>query len=129
MSAVDVDEVVSILISLDCTKAIGCDGVSVRFLQACPLAMSRLLTKIIKQSISSSTFPNCVVVTPVQKFKSSSALSNFCPISVLPVFSKILEKVIHDQLVSYFLQYNLFSPYQCLAFDHVILPKMCFVCH
>ena len=27
-------------------------------------------------------------------------------------FSRILEQVIHDQLVSYFLQYNLFSPYQ-----------------
>ena len=26
--------------------------------------------------------------------------------------SKILERVIHDQLVSYFLQYDLFSPYQ-----------------
>ena len=110
-----VDEVASILTSLDSTRATGCDELSVRFIKACPLAMARLLTRVINQSISSCTFPSpwkCAVVTPVQKSKNSSALTNFRPISVLPVFSKILECVIHDQLVSYFLQYDLFSPYQ-----------------
>ena len=115
MSTVDVDEVASILISLDSTKATGCDDLSVRFIKACPYAMARLLTRVINKSISSCTFPShwkYAVVTPVPKSKNNSALTNFCPISVLPVFSKILERVIHDQLVSYFLQHNLFSPYQ-----------------
>ena len=74
MFAVDVDEVVSILTSLDSTKATGCDGLSVRFLKVYPLAMGRLPNKIIKQSISTSTFPSlwkCAVVTPVQKSKST----------------------------------------------------------
>ena len=86
-----------------------------RFIKACPYAMARLLTGVINKSISSCTFPShwkYAVVTPVPKSKTNSALTNFRPISVLPVFSKILERVIHDQLVSYFLQHNLFSPYQ-----------------
>ena len=115
MSTVDVDEVASMLISSDSTKATGCDDLSVRFIKACPYAMAWLLTRVINKSIPSCTFPShCkyTVVTPVPKSKNNSALTNFCPISVLPVFSKILERVIHDQLVSYFLQHNLFSPYQ-----------------
>ena len=73
---VDVDEVVSILTSLDSARATGCDELSVRFIKACPLAMARLLTRVINQSISSCTFPSpwkCAVVTPVQKSKNISA--------------------------------------------------------
>ena len=100
---------------MDSNRATGCDGLSVRFIKACPLTMAKLLMRIINQSISLCTFPNSwkyAIITLVQKSKNSSALMNFCPILVLPVFSKILERVFHDQLVSYFLQYDLFSPYQ-----------------
>ena len=58
MFTVDVDEAASILTSLDSTRATGCDELSVRFIKACPLAMARLLTRIINQSISSCTFPS-----------------------------------------------------------------------
>ena len=39
-------------------------------------------------------------------------LTNFRPISVLPVLSKILERVVHDQLVSHLLKFNLLSDRQ-----------------
>ena len=45
MFTVDVDEVASILTSLDSTRATGCDELSVKFIKACPLAMARLLTR------------------------------------------------------------------------------------
>ena len=115
MSVVDVDTVISILTSLDSAKATGYDGLSVRFLKACPHAMAKLLTRVINQSILSYTFPDSwksAIVTPVQKSKGNLAMSNFRQISVLPIFSKILERVVHDQLVSHFLQCDLFSPYQ-----------------
>ena len=111
---VDLDDIIFILNNLDSAKATGSDELPVRFLKACPLAMGRLLTRIVNHSIS-STFPTLwkhAVVTPVQKSKNSSALTNFRPISVLPAFSKILERVIHNQLVSHFIKYDLFSPYQ-----------------
>ena len=44
MFTADADEVASILTSLDSNRATGCDGLSVRFIKACPLAMARLLT-------------------------------------------------------------------------------------
>ena len=113
ISAVGVDDTVSVLSNLDSAKATGCDGLPVKFLKACPLAMGRLLTKVINQSISSHSFPNLWKHAVVRILKvASSALTNFCPISVLPVFSKVLERVIHNQLVLYFVKYYLFSPYQ-----------------
>ena len=52
MFTVDADEVASILTSLDSNRATGCDGLSVRFIKACPLAMAGLLTRLINQSTS-----------------------------------------------------------------------------
>ena len=47
------------------------------------------------------------MVTPIQKTKESTKLTNFHPISVLPVLSKVLERVVYDQLISYLLKHNL----------------------
>ena len=46
MFTVDADEVASILTSLNSNRATGCDGLSVMFIKACPLAMARLLTRL-----------------------------------------------------------------------------------
>ena len=69
MSVVDVDTVISILTSLDSAKATGYDGLSVKFLKACPHAMAKPLTRVINQSILSCTFPDSwksVIVTQVR---------------------------------------------------------------
>jgi len=48
----------------------------------------------------------------MQKSKGSMELTNFQPISVRPVLSKVLERVVHDQLVSYLLKFKLLSDRQ-----------------
>ena len=63
----------------------------------------------------SGTFPEFrkyTIITPIQKSKDNMELTNFRPISVLPVLSKVLERVVHDQLVSYLLNFNLLSDRQ-----------------
>ena len=78
--------------------------------------------------------PCCLPQKPMARIpKNNSPLTNFHQISVLPVFSKILERVIHDQIVSYFLQYDLFSPYQsgfwpCHSTQGVLLYVIDFWC-
>ncbi len=46
-------------------------------------------------------------LTPVQKKKGNLSLNNFRPISVLPVISKIAEKVVHQQLLDFLESSNL----------------------
>ena len=70
---------------------------------------------IINQSLTSGIFPNSLKiakVTPIFKKANNKLITNYRPISVLPVISKIFEIVIHEQLSEYFISKNLFCPQQ-----------------
>ncbi|CAB4032478.1 Hypothetical predicted protein [Paramuricea clavata] len=51
-------------------------------------------------------------VIPLQKKGSRSVLDNYGPISILPVISKIFEKILYEQLYEYFTTNNLLSEQQ-----------------
>ena len=52
-------------------------------------------------------------VSPIFKSNDKLSVNNYCPISLLPVFSKVLEKLMHKRLVSFFVdQCNLLIEYQ-----------------
>ena len=51
-------------------------------------------------------------VTPIHKSGSTPLLGNFRPISVLPTLSKMLEKVVHSQLILYLENNNLINTNQ-----------------
>ncbi|KAL1447319.1 hypothetical protein WDU94_005634, partial [Cyamophila willieti] len=73
------------------------------------------LTHIINFSLSSGVFPSqwkIGRVLPLPKVPKPTGLNNFRPISLLPVLSKVLEKVVHQQILSFSNFYNLFNPYQ-----------------
>ena len=62
--------------------------------------------------MSTSTVPThwkTAKMTPVYKSGSPTEGSNYRPISVLPILSKILKKVIHNQLKEYLEQNKLLS--------------------
>ena len=52
------------------------------------------------------------IVTPVPKRKQCTSLTHFRPISVLPVLSKVLERVLHNQIQSHLMKYHLLSSHQ-----------------
>ena len=86
----------------------------VRFLKACPLSMGRLLSRVINRGILSCTFPDLklAVVTPVQKSSSGSAINNFQPISVLPVFSTFHSYVLSYTINWFHISYSMISSYR-----------------
>ena len=51
-------------------------------------------------------------MTPVPKCKNCTTLSHFRPISVLPTLSKILERVLFNQIVFHRDKYDLLTPHQ-----------------
>lgn len=73
------------------------------------------LTKLINGCIRENVFPDCLKIAkiiPLFKGGDKSAPDNYRPISVLSVFSKILEKVMCIQIVEYFERNQLFSSSQ-----------------
>ena len=61
-----------------------------------------------------STFPSewkKAKVTPIYKDGDKSDVSNYRPISVLPILSKILERAVHDQMYNYLTRNNILN--QC----------------
>ena len=62
------------------------------------------LKHIFDLSFENGIFPNnlkIATVTPVYKSGENSSLSNYRPISVLPCFSKMLERIMYRRLYSY----------------------------
>ena len=66
--------------------------------------ISPIISDIINKSIQSSNFPDSLknaIVTPIFKSGEKSDVSNYRPISVLPIISKIFEKFIYQQIYHY----------------------------
>ena len=70
---------------------------------------------LMNRSIAEGSTPSDwkhAVVTPVYKSDSKTDPTNYRPISVLPVFSKILERAVHNMVYTDLQQHNLLSIYQ-----------------
>ena len=70
---------------------------------------------MINASLSQSKVPNdwkAAYVIPLFK-KGKDNVDNYRPMSILPAISKLLERVMHTQLVSYLQENRLLRPFQC----------------
>ena len=62
------------------------------------------LTNYINESLTNKKFPDTVKlsdITPVFKKLDSRDKANYRPVSILPLVSKVLEKIMYDQLYEY----------------------------
>ena len=85
-------------------KAHGIDELPPNLLKDVASKISKPLAFIINKYLSSGIVPDLwkiSKVTPLYKSDSKSDFSNYCPISVLPCLSKVLEQVIDRQLSNY----------------------------
>ena len=73
------------------------------------------MTNLFNSSIGMGIFPSewkIARVVPLHMKGSRSVLDNYRPISILPVISKIFEKILYEQLYEYFTTNNLLSEQQ-----------------
>ena len=85
---------------LDENKAQGLDNQSRKFLKDGATVLAKPISQICNLSIKYSIFPSdCKIakLKPLFKKGSKTDPQNYRPISLLPLVSKIIEKVIHDQ--------------------------------
>ena len=79
---------------LNVKKAHGHDGTSIRMLKMCITSISKPLTLIYKSCLSQETFPEVwkkANIIPIHKKSDKSIISNYRPISLLPICGKIPE--------------------------------------
>ena len=86
-----------------------------KILKFIKVEISPILASIFNRSISNGVFPDFLKIAkviPLFKSGDKEIVGNYRPISILPTFSKILERTIYNQLLSYFDRYELFSDSQ-----------------
>ena len=114
ISPTNCDEISSIINSLKKGSATGMDGISARMIQSCPNIIAPL-RYICNLSLSSGVVPGSMKVaklTPIFKAGDPSLLSNYRPISILPVVSKVFEKVMYSKLIAFLDKNETLSPPQ-----------------
>ena len=85
-------------------KAPGIDKISIRVIKHSLPAILPSVTSIINESLASNTFPiewKTAEVIPVLKEGDHEKPNNYRPISLLPVLSKLCERIALNQLMPY----------------------------
>ena len=89
---------------LSSSRAVGHDGVPLHAIRSCFPVIGPHLLNIVNASIKQCYFPlswKLATVVPLHKSGDKDIPNNFRPISLLPVISKLCEKVVCMQLSSY----------------------------
>ena len=103
--------------SLNKSKSTGLDGIPAKFLNdsAENIFRIRQIAYIVNLSITSSKVPSALKnakVVPLYKKEDKFNVGNYRPVSILCSISKILERVVYDQLEKYLKEKNLVYEYQ-----------------
>ena len=91
---------------LPVNKATGLDNYQSRLIKLCVPGILPGLTLLFNKSLSLGQFPNQFKqarVSPIFKSKSKMEADNYRPVSVLPILSKLLECIIHNQVFEFYL--------------------------
>ena len=97
-------EVITIVNLLRPKTAAGYDGISTWSVKEVIDVISKPLTHIINLSLQSGIVPDQLKIArviPLFKSGEDGLITNYRPVSVLPVFSKLLEKVVYNRLIHY----------------------------
>ena len=98
------EEVIRLIKNLDAKKSTGHDNISILIIKKLANELSIPLTYIFNLSLSSGIVPDQLKiarVVPIHKKESKDVFSNYRPISVLPGFSKILERLVFNRCISF----------------------------
>ena len=119
---ITVDKLYYLLSGLTSNKATGVDKISSEILKIASPIISNSLTYIFNQAVILCSFPlewKVAKVTPLYKSGHRNSPGNYRPISVLPILSKIMERILYDQLYDYLTKFELLSNCQ-FGFENFI---------
>ena len=109
---VSVETIINIITKLKNKNSCGVDGINSRFLKDSLPVLAFYITIIVNTSIITGIVPSLWkygIICPAFKKGDNEDPSNYRPISLLCILSKVLERVVADQLYEYMTENELFS--------------------
>ena len=97
-------EIIDCAKELKVGKSVGYDNIDPTFVKQTIFLYTKHLCCLFNESFISGKIPDqlkIAKVVPIYKSKGKECLDNYQPISILPVFSKILEKLVYRRLIDY----------------------------
>ena len=115
MKPILADEIVKIISKFNQNKSPGHDGIGNFIVKNVAHIISGPLADIFNLSLSTGSVPEQLKVAkviPIYKKENVEIFSNYRPVSVLPCFSKILERLIFNRCMDYINNYNILNEKQ-----------------
>ena len=108
-------DILKVIRNLDPNKAHGHDEISIRMLQICDKTICKPLYLIFSSCMESDIFPSqwkMANVVPAYKRDDKQNVKNYRPVSLLPIFGKVFERLIYNEMYSFFIENDLISANQ-----------------
>lgn len=112
---VQTTEIINIVNKLKPKTSTGSDEISSKLLKSTITLIAEPLKHAINKSLETGIFPDKLKIArviPIHKSKDQTELTNYRPISLLSVFSKVYEKVMYNKISSFMNSQNLFYEHQ-----------------
>jgi hypothetical protein len=109
------DLILETLAKLKPKNSLGGDNISTKLLKYIISPIAPTLTHLFNLSFKTGYIPDnykCARVIPIYKDGDRDKFNNYRPISILPAFSKLLEKIATRQMFKYLNKYNIFYDHQ-----------------
>ena len=106
------NEILEIINNLDPSKSPGHDNINNLLIKRVASCICKPLAMIFNLSISTGTVPNDLKkakVIPIYKKDNADSYSNYRPISLLPCFAKILEKIVFNRCSNFIDKHSILS--------------------
>ena len=96
--------VLKLLLNINVNKATGPDGIPGRLLNLCAYEIVDVLTLFFQASLDQGTVPKDwkqANIVPLHKKGDKSVVLNYRPISLTPITSKLLEHIVHSNIITF----------------------------
>ena len=108
-----ISDIAKITSCLDPVKAHGHDMFNIWMIKLCGNSICKPLSIIFSNCLNEGKFPHewkKANNIPVHKKGNKQGLKNYKPISLLPICSKLFERLIYNEMFTFFTENNLISP-------------------
>lgn len=112
LNPVDEAEIYDVIASLNNSSSNDIYNLNIKLIKAAAPVITPVLVHIINNCFETGVFPDilklCKVI-PVHKKGDKDDVDNYRPVTITPVFSKVIEKALKNRLMNFLNKYNILS--------------------